>query len=253
MWQMTVIRCHGRSFHASPHRRTEEGIQGLWDLVITSVSTWLKHLRKYGLLESVDGNGTYTKLDKRWGMISDGGWVVGIHTLIIRARVCEAKGTVNLCTKCTNLTITKPYLNSAKMNLNFTSLNLSSATLNLSFRFSNLSFTLPILSFKVLPVLFPASVYAHITRTYIYNVFPSTCLLTSFKTYVLQHAYQSTSYKIVLKNQWKNDRYIWSEWIYPVLLHPLSKRRKALKLTFWQKRILNSSKFLFFCSYSNQE
>ena len=134
--------------------------------------------------------------------------MVGIHTLIIRARVCEAKGTVNLCTKCTNLTITKPYLNSAKMNLNFTSLNLnftslnlSSATLNLSFRFSNLSFTLPILSFKVLPVLFPASVYAHITRTYIYNVFPSTCLLTSFKTYVLQHAYQSMSYKIVLKNQ----------------------------------------------------
>ena len=175
MWQMTVIRCHGRSFHASPHRRTEEGIQGLWDLAITSVSTWLKHLRKYGLLESVDGNGTYTKLDKRWGMISDGGWVVGIHTLIIRARVCEAKGTVNLCTKCTNLTITKPYLNSAKMNLNFTSLNLSSATLNLSFRFSNLSFTLPILSFKVLPVLFPASVYAHMSRARIYIMCSLPC------------------------------------------------------------------------------
>ena len=97
-------------------------------------------------------------------MISGGDRVVGIHTLIIRARVCEAKGTVNLCT---NPTITKPYLNSAKMNLNLTSLNLSSATLNLSFRFSNLSFTLPILSFKVLPVLFPASVYAHIARTHI--------------------------------------------------------------------------------------
>ena len=137
---MTVIRCHGRSFHASPHRRTEEGIQGLWDLVITSVSTWLKHLRKYGLLESVDGN-----------------------------------GTVNLCTKCTNLTITKPYLNSAKMNLNFTSLNLSSATLNLSFRFSNLSFTLPILSFKVLPVLFPASVYAHMSRARIYIMCSLPC------------------------------------------------------------------------------
>ena len=93
-------------------------------------------------------------------MISGGDRVVGIHTFIIRARVCEAKGTVNLCTKCTNPTITKPYLNSAKMNLNLTSLNLS-------FRFSNLSFTLPILSFKVLPVLFPASVYAHIARTHI--------------------------------------------------------------------------------------
>ena len=91
----------------------------------------------------------------------------GDSHLIIRARVCEAKGTVNLCTKCANPTITKPYLNSAKMNLNLTSLNLSSATLNLSFRFSNLSFTLPILSFKVLPVLFPASVYAHIARTHI--------------------------------------------------------------------------------------
>ena len=124
-------------------------------------------LAKYGLLESADGNGTYTKSDKRWGMIGGGGWVVGIHTLIIRARVCEEKEPVNLCTKCTNFIITKPYLNSAKMNLNFTSLNLSSATLNLSFRFSNLSFTLPILSFKVLPVLFPVSVYAHIARTHI--------------------------------------------------------------------------------------
>ena len=102
-------------------------------------------------------------------MISGGDRVVGTEWwgqsggdshLIIRARVCEAKGTVNLCTKCTNPTITKPYLNSAKMNLNLSSLNLS-------FRFSNLSFTLPILSFKVLPVLFPASVYAHIARTHI--------------------------------------------------------------------------------------
>ncbi|WP_349847949.1 hypothetical protein [Bacteroides cellulosilyticus] len=65
MWQMTVIRCHGRSFYVSPHRRTEEGIQGLWDLAITSASTWLKHFRKYGLLESVAVNGTYTKSDKR--------------------------------------------------------------------------------------------------------------------------------------------------------------------------------------------
>ena len=100
-------------------------------------------------------------------MISGGDRVVGIHTLLY-AHVCvKRKGRVNLCTKCTNPTITKPYLNSAKMNLNLTSLNLSSATLNLSFRFSNLSFTLPILSFKVLPVLFPASVYAHIARTHI--------------------------------------------------------------------------------------
>ena len=65
MWQMTVIRCHGRSFYVSPHRRTEEGIQGLWDLAITSASTWLKHFQKYGLLESVAVNGTYTKSDKR--------------------------------------------------------------------------------------------------------------------------------------------------------------------------------------------
>ena len=89
--------------------------------------------------------------------------------------------------------------------------------------------------------------------TYIYNVCPSVSAHTSFQKYVLQHPYQSTSYKLVSKNLWKNDRYIWSEWIYPLLLHPLSKRRKALKLTFWQKRILNSSKFLFFCAYSNQE
>ena len=90
-------------------------------------------------------------------------------------------------------------------------------------------------------------------HTYIYNVCPSVSAHTSFQKYVLQHPYQSTSYKLVSKNLWKNDRYIWSEWIYPLLLHPLSKRRKALKLTFWQKRILNSSKFLFFCAYSNQE
>ena len=53
------------SFYVSPHRRAEEGIQGLWDLAITSASTWLKHLCKYGLLESVAVNGTYTKSDKR--------------------------------------------------------------------------------------------------------------------------------------------------------------------------------------------
>ena len=87
MWQMTVIRCHGRSFYVSPHRRTEEGIQGLWDLAITSASTWLKHFQKYGLLESVAVNGTYTKSDKRWGMISGGDRVVGIHTLLY-AHVC---------------------------------------------------------------------------------------------------------------------------------------------------------------------
>ena len=51
----------------------------------------------------------------------------------------------------------------------------------------------------------------------------------------------------------KNDRYIWIEWIYALLLHPLSKRRKALQLTFWQKRRKNSDVFLFFCLNSNQE
>lgn len=75
------------SFYVSPHRRTEEGIQGLWDLAITSASIWLKHFQKYGLLESVDVNGTYTKSDKRWGMISGGDRVVGIHTLLY-AHVC---------------------------------------------------------------------------------------------------------------------------------------------------------------------
>ena len=129
--------------------------------------------------------------DRWWGLSG------GDSHLIIRARVCGEKEPVNLCTKCTNLTITKPYLNSAKMNLNFTSLNLSSATLNLSFRFSNLSFIPPILSFKVLPVLFPASVYAHMLRARIYNVSPSTPFHTSFQIYVLQHPYQSVSYKIV--------------------------------------------------------
>ena len=51
----------------------------------------------------------------------------------------------------------------------------------------------------------------------------------------------------------KNDRYIWIEWIYALLLHPLSKRRKALQLTFWQKRRKNSDVFLSFCLNSNQE
>ena len=73
------------------------------------------------------------------------------------------------------------------------------------------------------------------------------------KKYVLQHPYQSTSYKIVSENLWKSVRYIWSEWIYPLLLHPLSKRRKALKLTFWQKRSKNSDSFLPFCPSFNQE
>lgn len=89
--------------------------------------------------------------------------------------------------------------------------------------------------------------------TYIYNVYPSVPAHTFFQKYVLQHPYQSTSYKIVSKNMRKNDRYIWSEWIYALLLHPLSKRRKALQLTFWQKRRKNSDVFLSFCLNSNQE
>ena len=36
-------------------------------------------------------------------------------------------------------------------------------------------------------------------------------------------------------------------------LHPLTKRRSALKLTFWQKRRRNSNVFLFFSLYSDQE
>ena len=36
-------------------------------------------------------------------------------------------------------------------------------------------------------------------------------------------------------------------------MHPLSKRRKALQLTFWQKRRKNSDVFLSFCLNSNQE
>ena len=36
-------------------------------------------------------------------------------------------------------------------------------------------------------------------------------------------------------------------------MHPLTKRRSALKLTFWQKRRRNSNVFLFFSLYSDQE
>ena len=36
-------------------------------------------------------------------------------------------------------------------------------------------------------------------------------------------------------------------------MHPLTKRRSALKLTFWQKRCRNSNVFLSFSLYSDQE
>ena len=91
------------------------------------------------------------------------------------------------------------------------------------------------------------------SRARIYNVYPSVPAHTSFQKYVLQHSEESTWYKLVSKNLWKNDRYIWIEWIYALLLHPLSKRRKALQLTFWQKRRKNSDVFLSFCLNSNQE
>ena len=64
----------------------------------------------------------------------------------------KRKGRVNLCTKCTNLTITKPHLSLVSLNLNLASLNLSLASPNLSFTPLNLSFTPPNLSFKVPPV-----------------------------------------------------------------------------------------------------
>ena len=51
------------SFRLTDEQKKE--FKGLWDLAITSASTWLKHLCKYGLLESVAVNGTYTKSDKR--------------------------------------------------------------------------------------------------------------------------------------------------------------------------------------------
>ena len=59
--------------------------------------------------------------------------------------------------------------------------------------------------------------------------------------------------KLFQKSFEKKDRYVWSEWIYRLLLHPLTKRRSALKLTFWQKRRRNSNVFLFFSLYSDQE
>ena len=92
------------------------------------------------------------------------------------------------------------------------------------------------------------------TRARIYNnVFPSSSFHSPFQTYVLQHPYQSAIYEIVSKKFRKKDRYVWSEWIYRLLLHPLTKRRSALKLTFWQKRRRNSNVFLSFSLYSDQE
>ena len=92
------------------------------------------------------------------------------------------------------------------------------------------------------------------TRARIYNnVPPSSSFHSPFQTYVLQHPYQSAIYEIVSKKFRKKDRYVWSEWIYRLLLHPLTKRRSALKLTFWQKRRRNSNVFLFFSLYSDQE
>ena len=92
------------------------------------------------------------------------------------------------------------------------------------------------------------------TRARIYNnVPPSSSFHSPFQTYVLQHPYQSAIYEIVSKKFRKKDRYVWSEWIYRLLLHPLTKRRSALKLTFWQKRRRNSNVFLSFSLYSVQE
>ena len=85
------------------------------------------------------------------------------------------------------------------------------------------------------------------------NVLPSPSFHPPFQTYVLQHPYQSAIYEIVSKKFRKKDRYVWSEWIYRLLLHPLTKRRSALKLTFWQKRRRNSNVFLSFSLYSDQE
>lgn len=98
------------------------------------------------------------------------------------------------------------------------------------------------------------SICMRISRARIYNnVPPSPSFHPPFQNYVLQHSYQSAIYEIVSKKFRKKDRYVWSEWIYRLLLHPLTKRRSALKLTFWQKRRRNSNVFLFFCLNSDQE
>ena len=70
------------------------------------------------------------------------------------------------------------------------------------------------------------SICMRISRARIYNnVPPSPSFHPPFQNYVLQHSYQSAIYEIVSKKFRKKDRYVWSEWIYRLLLHPLSERR----------------------------
>ena len=131
-----------------------------------------------------------------------GGQSGGDSHLIIRARVCEAKGTVNLCTKCTNPTITKTIPQLRK--------NESQPTSKPHFCSQ---------TFHPFP-----SLYIIIT------LLPS--FHPPFQTYVLQHPYQSAIYEIVSKSfEKKTDMFGANRYI-GYFLHPLTKRRSALKLTF---------------------
>ena len=97
-------RQHGRRIHTGlfPAESRRDGHQ------IETASTWLKRMQKHGLVENVDGKGNYRKPK------SD------IH--FAHAYVCEAKGWMNLCTKCTNLTFTIPGLTFTPSNLRFKAL-----------------------------------------------------------------------------------------------------------------------------------
>ena len=75
-----------------------------------TASTWLKRMQKHGLVENVEWQGKLPEPK------SD------IQLRFTHAYVCEAKGWMNLCTKCTNLTFTLPGLTFTPSNLRFKAL-----------------------------------------------------------------------------------------------------------------------------------
>ncbi|MBS6240968.1 MAG: transposase [Bacteroides sp.] len=75
---------------------------------------------------------------------------------------------------------------------------------------ANFSIILPVPHLHILIFFFFPPLFTRTFRARIYNnVSPSPFFHPSFQNYVLQHPYQSVSYKIVSKNYRKSDRYIW--------------------------------------------
>ena len=82
----------------------------------------------------------------------------------------------------------------------------------------------------------PSRARIYILCVIIFSLFPF------FKIVLSKCIYESVSYEKVSFLLKENGRYIWLVLLNPILLHPLSKRRKAVRLKYWNRSVKGNTK-----------